>query len=1291
MEQQRARAAASATQDQASRSAPAEAAAAPALVRQSLLLSFAERYTGIILQFVATTILARLLTPADYGVYTIAFVVVNLAQMVRDFGTIGYLYQERNLTETAIRTAFGVSLMIGIGLGAATALSSGAIGQFYDSEGVHRVLLVLSVNFLLIPFGSTTVALLRREMNFSALFVIQVAGTSANFLVAIGYALVYGGYMSLAWGSLAASAATCVASAVFQPRQFVMLPSLKDWRRITSFGVIATIGTLLGELGTRSPELLIGHFIGLPAVGLFSRADGLILMFNRLVTSGVAPVAVSAFAQQHRSGTSLQENFRHATAMITGIAWPFFVVLGLLASPITHILFGGQWDAVIPIARLLCVAACIAAISYLTFYALQAMGEVKSILLVQLIVQPLKIGALVVASRGNLMTVAATLILTELIAMVAQYTRARRLLGTSLADMAQATLRSMGVTAFAAAVPILVVLFMQMDDTHIWLPFAVGALGAIAGWVLGVRLFRHALWAEVCHISAVSLGLVGLHRTIKNTSAIGVDGTAAAAAGAPSRRRDVLVVSSNFPPVIGGSSVVYDHLCRNAPNGVTALGASRNYETGLAWPDLRAQDKARNYKIRRIPYLRPGTYAVRSRSPWRFGGLFDDLFVMLRALCAIVTACIRHRVHTVCIGELTYNGWLVFPLRYLLRRNVVIYTHGEEIWENEGSTATRMRGSFLRHSNAIISVSQFCKAAIVSKYGVPPERIFVLHNGVDLGEFHKGSNDSAVIPEPLRGKRIILSISRLISRKGHEYLLRAMPQILAHVPDAHCLVVGDGPLAPSLRSLACELGIADHVTFLGPIAQDAIAPLYRASDVFVLPCHTLENGDTEGFGLVFIEANACGLAVVAGAAGGTIEAVIDGETGLIVDGTKPDEIADATCRILGDRELALRLAEGGWRRAQACDWSQVASEFLRICRKETRAQPSAGALYRPARDKITLAPADRPSLLVTIDVEEQFDWNEFTPEKHRVAGLERLEEFHGQCQKIGISPVLLATYPMLFDPGFTAFFRRVLREKSAEVGVHVHPWNTPPFWETNCVFNSYQCNLPAHVERRKLETIVRRYEELFGVRPRIHRAGRWGANWRTLDLVEELGFAVDLSFCSGYSDARGGGPDMRRLGNLPFWSGEEGAVLVIPASSVNYLRGPDVSSIINFAFREKWPVLHEKFSFMIPGTPVRFSPEGQSLQNLTRMARQLQLQRQPVAVLTLHSTSLYGGGSRYVETATASNALISNTIDALAVFINVLGFRPVTCGQLYDELRPRHEALRTAATIEPSGPISALA
>lgn len=130
MEQQRARAAASATQDQASRSAPAETAAAPALVRQSLLLSFAERYTGIILQFVATTILARLLTPADYGVYTIAFVVVNLAQMVRDFGTIGYLYQERNLTETAIRTAFGVSLMIGIGLGAATALSSGAIGRF---------------------------------------------------------------------------------------------------------------------------------------------------------------------------------------------------------------------------------------------------------------------------------------------------------------------------------------------------------------------------------------------------------------------------------------------------------------------------------------------------------------------------------------------------------------------------------------------------------------------------------------------------------------------------------------------------------------------------------------------------------------------------------------------------------------------------------------------------------------------------------------------------------------------------------------------------------------------------------------------------------------------------------------------------------------------------------------------------------------------------------------------------------------------------------------------------------
>ena len=742
-------------------------------------------------------------------------------------------------------------------------------------------------------------------------------------------------------------------------------------------------------------------------------------------------------------------------------------------------------------------------------------------------------------------------------------------------------------------------------------------------------------------------------------------------------QRPILLVSSNFPPVIGGSSVVYDQLCRHAPDGIMALGASRTHETGLEWPNTGELDRSRDYLITRIPFLRLPAYRRRGTPVAGFlRSACTDAFIMLRVLVTLAILCVRHRVRVVCIGELVYNGWLVFPLRYILCRKVIIYTHGEEIWQADSSMITRLRGTFLRHSHTIISVSQFCKAAIVSKYGIPSERVVVLHNGVNLDEFHTGPRERRIIPERIRGKSIILSVARLVERKGHEYLLRAMPQILARVPEAHCLIVGEGPLAHHLQEVARDVGVAEHVSFLGSLPQDMIAPLYRAADVFVLPCNTLANGDTEGFGLVFLEANACGLPVVAGAAGGTIEAVIDGETGLLVTGTDPDEIANATCRILGDPELAARLAAGGWRRSQKWGWRQVTQEFLNVCRQGTRQRASSAAISPPDAEKITLPQPDHVRLLVTIDVEEQFSWDQFSPVGHRVAGVEGLIRFHDRCRRIGVSPVFLATEPMLRDPAFVEFFRSVLRDGSAELGVHLHAWNTTPFWETHCVFNSYQCNLPEHLERRKLESIAGHYEELFQRRPRIHRAGRWGGNWRTLDLVQKLGFTVDLSFCRGYSDPRGGGPDMTQLDGVPFWRRGPRPLLVIPASSVNYLRGPTVTSTVNFAIRKRWPALHAKLPFMPTGTPVRFSPEGHSLENLAQMAQQLVLLRQPVAVLTLHSTSLYGGGSPYAPTAAAAAALADRAIDALAIFIRDFGFRPATCGQLYDELLLRQEAVR---------------
>src|SRR6201999_2935811 len=136
--------------------------------------------------------------------------------------------------------------------------------------------------------------------------------------------------------------------------------------------------------------------------------------------------------------------------------------------------------------------------------------------------------------------------------------------------------------------------------------------------------------------------------------------------------------------------------------------------------------------------------------------------IMARVLLTILTLVVRHRVRVVCLGELIYGGWLVFPLRYIFGRTVLIYTHGEEISQDNENLLARRRGLFLHHAHALIAVSLFCKGQIISKYNVDPNKIHVINNGVDLNAYYRSTQNRDVWPEAIRNRRIILSVSRLV-------------------------------------------------------------------------------------------------------------------------------------------------------------------------------------------------------------------------------------------------------------------------------------------------------------------------------------------------------------------------------------------------------------------------------------------------------------------------------------------------------------------------------------------------
>ncbi|CAM5290474.1 Glycosyltransferase family 4 protein OS=Streptomyces rimosus subsp. rimosus (strain ATCC / DSM 40260 / JCM 4667 / NRRL 2234) OX=1265868 GN=SRIM_010680 PE=4 SV=1 [Streptomyces rimosus subsp. rimosus] len=192
-------------------------------------------------------------------------------------------------------------------------------------------------------------------------------------------------------------------------------------------------------------------------------------------------------------------------------------------------------------------------------------------------------------------------------------------------------------------------------------------------------------------------------------------------------------------------------------------------------------------------------------------------------------------------------------------------------------------------------------------------RMVQLPPGVDEKTFHPGSGGDEVRARlGLAERPVVVCVSRLVPRKGQDTLIEAMPRILAEVPDAVLLIVGGGPYEKQLHALAVEKGVADSVRFTGSVPWEELPAHYGAGDVFAMPCRTRRGGlDVEGLGIVYLEASATGLPVVAGDSGGAPDAVLDGETGYVVPGGSPTVAAERVIALLKDPQARRRMGERG--------------------------------------------------------------------------------------------------------------------------------------------------------------------------------------------------------------------------------------------------------------------------------------------------------------------------------------------------------------------------------------------
>ena len=266
----------------------------------------------------------------------------------------------------------------------------------------------------------------------------------------------------------------------------------------------------------------------------------------------------------------------------------------------------------------------------------------------------------------------------------------------------------------------------------------------------------------------------------------------------------------------------------------------------------------------------------------------------------------------------------------------IVTTHGGDIYGMQGRLTTALKRYALHNAAHVTVVSKDIRQIIKQKFG---EDILteVISMGVDSQLFHPGKKAPSFRENYKISGPFLLFVGRLTEKKGARYLIEAMPAVLKNFPESKLLIIGTGELHQELILLSESLGLQDSVIFTGAIPNNELPEYFATADIFVGPSVTATGGDTEGFGLTFVEAAMSGCIVVASDVGGISDIIEDEKTGYLVRGKSPAAIADALCTILKQTNT---LADMGIAARQKMisqfDWQVIADQYAKVLNDKTR-------------------------------------------------------------------------------------------------------------------------------------------------------------------------------------------------------------------------------------------------------------------------------------------------------------------------------------------------------------------
>ena len=351
-----------------------------------------------------------------------------------------------------------------------------------------------------------------------------------------------------------------------------------------------------------------------------------------------------------------------------------------------------------------------------------------------------------------------------------------------------------------------------------------------------------------------------------------------------------LFITNDFGPRAGGIETFVHGLIERLPKGSVIVYTS-------------AQANAQTFDAEWL--LKYGVEVIRDRS--------KILLPTPRVIKACQKLISNRKLSKVAFGAAAPLAMMARAMRSAGAQKVVALTHGHEVWWAKVppfSFAIRYMG---KNIDVITYLGDYTRGEISKALSeADASKLVQIAPGIDVDHFIPTDSSNLRAELGLTDKSVIISVGRLVHRKGQDKLISALPEIKTSVPNVHLVLVGVGPHQDYLEKLALKLNVSDCVTFIGRINYAELPKYICLGDIFAMPSRSRFFGlEVEGLGIVYLEASACGLPVVGGKSGGAPDAVLVGETGMVVDGTNSSEIADACIELLNNPELCALMGANG--------------------------------------------------------------------------------------------------------------------------------------------------------------------------------------------------------------------------------------------------------------------------------------------------------------------------------------------------------------------------------------------